>query len=95
MASTYFDASVTFHGVNEAGYSSGNGSITDGRDIAWLQDTTAQNAWGRWGVQYRDVVVLDGEGVVEGVINVTDYDLADPDNQDTLRGFVEAALSTL
>ena len=33
--------------------------------------------------------------MVEGVINVTDYDLADPANQDTLRGYVDAALSTL
>ncbi len=44
---------------------------------------------------YRDVVVLDGEGTVTGVLNVTDNNLEDDTNQDTLRGYVDAALSAL
>ena len=95
MADTYLDAAVTFHGVNETGYDHANASITSGRDIAWLQDTPAEDAWGRWAVQYRDVVVLDGEGTVAGVINVTDKDLRNPANEATLRGYVDAALGTL
>ena len=95
MADTYAGAAVTFHGVNEFGYESGNASITDGRDIAWLQDTASEQAWREWNVVYRDVIVLDGEGVVAGLINVTDNSLEDPAHEATLRGYIDAALSTL
>lgn len=86
---------MVFHGVNESGYESGNDSITDGRDIAWLQDVASVDAWGSWGVEYRDVFVLDGEGRVQGVVNVTEADLGDAANEATLRGYVDDALAGL
>ncbi|HCH65408.1 MAG: hypothetical protein CL927_12230 [Deltaproteobacteria bacterium] len=95
MSDTYLDAAVTFHGINEHGYGHANASITDGRDIAWLQDTPEEDAWGRWGVAYRDVVVLDDSGAVVGVINVTDNDLRDPSNEATLRRYIDAGLEAL
>ena len=95
MATTYTEAAVTFHGVNEHGYAHANPSITDGRDIAWLQDTPTENAWGRWNVVYRDVVVLDGEGTVAGVLNVTDNSLEEAVHQETLRGYIDTAMSAL
>jgi len=86
---------VTFHGVNEAGKESGNDSITDGRDIAWLQDTPSQDAWGRWNVIYRDIIVLDAEGTVTGIVNVTDNSLENDSTEDSLRELIDAALSAL
>ena len=44
---------------------------------------------------YRDVIILDGNGTVTGILNVTDNTLEEDANQDTLRGYVDDALSTL
>jgi hypothetical protein len=39
--------------------------------------------------------VLDGEGTVTGVLNVSDNSLESDENKDTLLGYVDTALSTL
>lgn len=44
---------------------------------------------------YRDVVVLDAEGLVVGVVNLTEEDLADADTETRLRGYVDDGLSGL
>lgn len=44
---------------------------------------------------YRDVVVMGGDGVVVGVLNVTEHDLAESASEATLRGYVDDALSGL
>jgi RimJ/RimL family protein N-acetyltransferase len=69
--------------------------MTEGRDIAWLQDTPDQNAWGVWGVRYRDVIVLDPEGTVVGVVNLTDFDLGEAATEEQLREYVDDGLSRL
>lgn len=71
-------------GVNGIGYESGNPTITEGRDLPWLQDTPEADVWTAWGIAYRDVVVLDADGVVVGVYNLTAHDLGVPDNYDEL-----------
>jgi len=63
-------------GVNEVGYESANDRITDGRDLAWLQDVPEVDAWTTWDIAYRDIVVLDEQGAVRGVVNVTTHDLS-------------------
>ena len=76
-------------GVNGAGLESGNAFICDGRDIPWLQDTAATDAWAAWHVTYRDVIVLDQRNVPIATYNLTEHDLADSANfaalMDTLR----------
>jgi hypothetical protein len=62
--------------VNNVGHDSGIEAMSDGRDLPLLQDTEAEDAWGTWGVTYRDVVVLDHENRVFGVFNLTEHDLA-------------------
>ncbi len=75
-------------GINGVGYESGNATITEGRDLPWLQDTPETEVWALWSIAYRDVVVLDEEGVVVAVYNLTNHDLADSDNYDALRSLL-------
>ncbi len=67
-------------GVNEVGHESGNDSFCEGRDLPWLQDTDEAAVWAAWGVEYRDVVVLDAAGAVYDVYNLTEHDLGDDTN---------------
>ena len=76
---------VQIVGVNEAGYESGNASITLGRDLPWLQDTTTVNAWGLWQVNYRDVVIVDPNNVYVDTFNLTTNPISDPAQYDTLK----------
>ena len=78
-------------GVNEAGHESGNVAATTGRDIPWLQDTDAVDAWGTWGVVYRDVVILDRHQAIHAVYNLTTRDLAVPANRNELKQLLRDA----
>ena len=49
--------------------------MTEGRDLPWLLDTTEADWWRYWDVEWRDVVILDREGEVFGIFNVTLHDL--------------------
>lgn len=71
--------------MNEAGFESGNASITEGRSLPWLQDTVDVNVWSQWSVRYRDVLVRDREGLVYGIFNLTDLDLSVDDNYADLK----------
>jgi len=71
-------------GVNGAGYESGNERVTEDRDIPWLQDTENIEAWTQWDVKYRDVYVLDQNGDLRFIYNLTVNDLGNPDNLDLL-----------
>ncbi|MDP3232603.1 MAG: hypothetical protein Q8S33_36655 [Myxococcales bacterium] len=66
--------------VNEAGLESGNEGFVMGKSMALLQDTPGTNAWARWQVEYRDVVVLDAQGRRRSVQNLTTNDLSVPAN---------------
>ena len=82
---------ISILGVNETGQESENALICQGRTIPWLQDNPTQNAWGNWHVNWRDVVVLDGENHVIAVYNLTSYNLADPANYTYLRDLLVQA----
>jgi len=71
--------------VNGVGYESGNSSITAGRSLPWLQDVAEQEVWASWSVTYRDVVILDREGNVHDVYNLTEHDLSIVSNYETLK----------
>lgn len=82
---------VTLFGINGQGFESGNAAVCAGRDIGWLQETSAEPAWQTWGVTYRDVIILDDENRVFAIYNVTQHDLQNPTNFVELRGLFEAA----
>jgi hypothetical protein len=54
--------------------------MCDGRDIPWLQDTSAANWWGTWTPVYRDLVILDGDGELADVYNLTANPITDAAN---------------
>jgi hypothetical protein len=76
---------VSILGINPAGYESGNAGMTAGRVLPWLQETAQQDAWGDWGVTYRDVVILDSLNVIVDVYNLTEHDLSSAGNRETLK----------
>lgn len=82
---------IRLAGINQIGAESGNPLNCEGRDIPWLQDTTAESVWADWQVTYRDVIILDGENKVVGVYNLTTYDLTNPTNYDELKNLLKAA----
>lgn len=76
---------ISILGVNAAGQESGNPDIIAGRTLPWLQDVPEVDAWGHWGVTWRDVVVVDPDGRKVGVYNLTEHDLASHDNYEALK----------
>ena len=76
---------VQILGINEAGYDAYNDYMTFGRNLPWLQDTYSAHVWSTWEVAYRDVVVLDEDNYRYTVYNLTEHDLSDPDNYETLK----------
>jgi hypothetical protein len=84
-------AGITILGVNEAGYESGNASITEGRSLPWLQDTSEVNVWTQWAVTYRDVLVRDREGLLFGVFNLTGHGLGETENYEDLKALALGA----
>ncbi len=80
-------------GVNQVEQEQDNDLICTGRDIPWLQDTWEVLVWGSWHVEWRDVVILDQDNVKVGVYNLSDHDLSDHDNYETLKSMlIEAGL---
>ena len=75
-------------GLNEAGFESGNDTITEGRDLPWLQDTAETDVWAAWAIEYRDVVVLDEDNRLLTVVNLTEEDLAEDDAYDALKAWL-------
>lgn len=83
---------VQIIGVNEAGYESGNDTMTDGRDLPWLQDTDDAMVWDTWDVAFRDVIIVDERNVEIARFNVTSNSLSSDANYEALRDlFVDAA----
>jgi hypothetical protein len=77
-------------GINQAGYSSGNSAISNGRDIPWLQDTVDENVWSTWEHAYRDVIIVDESNQRVGVYNLTTNSLASSANFQALKSMILA-----
>ena len=79
-------------GVNATGKDGSNDVITADRDLPWLQDVAAADVWGTWAVTYRDVIMVDAKNKIVSVYNLTDNDLKDAANYESLKALiVEAA----
>ena len=77
-------------GVNEAGAEFGNGAVTAGRDIPWLQDVDADGTPGSdvgsaWDITFRDVVILNGKNEWVETYNLQSHNLAVPKDYEALR----------
>lgn len=98
LEADYPDLDIQLIGINEFGQETGNPSMTEGRDLPWLQDVDANedglsDVWhDSWDVVFRDVVILNGNNERVGTYNLTVNDLADAEDFETLRQmFVDAA----
>ena len=69
-------------GINKIGLEEYNPTMTEGRDIPWLQDTLDVELWSAWGVKYRDVFIFDETLTLRDVINLSQNDLNDTDIYD-------------
>jgi len=78
-------ASIRILGVNQIGAEGDNPTICNGRDLPWLQDDTVERVWARWAVEYRDVVILNGNNEPVAVYNLTQHDLSLAANYDELK----------
>jgi hypothetical protein len=74
-------------GVNDAIIESLN-------SIPWLQDNESQRVWDTWGVEWRDIVVLDPFNRPLFRNNLTDHSLTIPENRATLTAALVNAANT-
>ena len=82
---------VQFLAINELGHSSGIDTAVENVSLPLLQDDSTQEVWSNWGVTYRDVIILDSENKISGVLNLTTNPLAEEANWNQLK---ELVLST-
>lgn len=74
------ELAIQLLGVNEEGHEGGNTLVCTGRDIPWLQDTVETDWWGTWDPAYRDVIILDAEGELAAIYNLTDKPITEDAN---------------
>lgn len=82
---TELPGEVQLLGVDGIGMESTSALMTENRTPPWLQDVTTSSVWTLWAVEYRDVVIVDAQGIKRDVFNLTTNDLADPANRATLK----------
>ncbi len=92
MQTEYGTDDLVIFGVNHPEHSSSNDTMSDGNDIGLLQDDTATDAWGLWTAEWRDIYVLDADGALVGVLNLTDNDLRDEAGDAAVRELIDSAL---
>ena len=82
---------ISLLAINAEGYESGMPDIAKVGDLPVLQDTKKAGVWDRWGAEWRDVIVLNGDNEVVAVYNLTTYDLSDPDHYAELEALLVGA----
>jgi len=81
---------ILLGGINQIGAEPGNAENCAGRSLCWLQDTVTDNVWIAWDVVYRDVIILDRDNVPVAVFNLTDHNLAIPEEYAALKALLES-----
>ncbi|MDC0666658.1 hypothetical protein [Nannocystis radixulma] len=82
------DLGIELLGVNGVGLETGVPQMVAGRFIPLLQDVAEVDAWTQWEVVYRDVIILDRDGVPVGVFNLTEHDLSMMGEYESLKGML-------
>ena len=71
--------------INEDGYESSLPGMASLGDIPLLQDTEEAQVWTSWEANYRDVIIVDTDGVQVGVYNLTQNTLSNEGNYAELK----------
>jgi hypothetical protein len=86
------DLNVEILGINHMSDSAFNNLVVPYRVLPWLQDTSEQNVWSTWDVEWRDVWIVDSHGRPFAVYNLSSHDLGEPSNREALKQlFLSAA----
>ena len=93
LESTHPELQIQLLGVNEWGHGSANAVASANSDLPLLQDVDANedfqsDVWTSWEVTWRDVFIVDAEGEVVDIINLTVNDLRNSDNYDELKDLI-------
>ncbi|MBT3221744.1 MAG: hypothetical protein HN348_21915 [Proteobacteria bacterium] len=59
--------------------------MTDHTDLPFIEDDKNHYVWTSWGVNYRDVIIVNQKNEVIDVFNLTQYSLSNSTNYETLR----------
>ena len=79
------ELNVEIVGINRNSDAAANVLVTSQRKLPWLQDTTSDAVWAKWAVTYRDVRIVDPQGRLAAVYNLTEHNLSYPVNFATLK----------
>jgi len=86
------DFNIEILGINAISDEVYNPLIIGSSTLPWLQDSMAENVWETWGVEWRDVRILDAENRLFATMNLTSHDLALEENRAALKSlFLQAA----
>jgi hypothetical protein len=78
--------------INKIDAESGISSLTADMNLPVVQDTDELGVWAEWDVVWRDVVLVDADNRYVATYNLTEHNLSDADNYETLKGmFVDLA----
>ena len=70
----------------------GHESYCEGRDLPLLQETAEYPVWDDWAAEWRDVFVLDADGVVVDIYNLTSHSLGEEANVAEFEQIIATAL---
>jgi hypothetical protein len=69
------DLDIEILAINQVGLDGTAAALGDGRyTIALLQDSLDVNAWGLWQVNYRDFFIIDAEGLLVSITQLSPPD---------------------
>lgn len=85
---------VNILAINEVGEDSANDVAAALSDLPLLQDTRSEDVWGNWDVTWRDVQVVDTDGVVTDILNLTSNDIDETQNYDNLKSMIVNAATS-
>ena len=91
LAAEHPDLAISLLVVNEAGYDSGLDDLYEVTALPVMQDDDVALVWDQWDATWRDTWVLDDSNAPVGVFNLTEHDLSDPDEYQTLFDMLVAA----
>ncbi len=85
LAAAIPEAGIQVVGVNRSTDALGNGGITAGLALPWLQDSSDSDAWNLWMAHSGDLFLLDPTDHVVFLEDLNSFDLQVPANLDSLK----------
>lgn len=88
---TYPELDIDLVVVNAVGYESGLDDLYAETDLPVLQDDEKTLVWDAWDAAWRDTYVVDGDNELREIYNLTEHNLADPEEYQGLIDLLVAA----